>query len=47
MPLLRLKPLIDRRSFGAAKAVPFRNLEISIVVAPDGRVNQVVMVTRH
>jgi hypothetical protein len=38
----RLKPLIDRRSFGTAKAVPFHNLEISIVVAPDGRVNRIV-----
>jgi hypothetical protein len=29
---------MDRRPFGTAKAVPFHNLEISIVVAPDGRV---------
>jgi hypothetical protein len=38
---------MDRRSFGTAKAVPFHDLEISIVVAPDGRMNGIVMITRR
>ena len=45
--LRRLKPLIARNPFGTAKAVPFHNLEISIVVAPDGRVNRIVMFARQ
>jgi hypothetical protein len=38
---------MDRRSFGTAKAVPFHDLEISMVVAPDWRMNWIVFITRR